>query len=215
LSLAERLRAECEPAWSRATRHRFTVELGDDRISAEVYRRYLVQDYAFIGTLAGMIGYGVAKAPDMPAKAGLARFLAVLTSEENTYFLRSFDALGVGEAERAAPKLLPVSRDFLAAMRTAGEEGGYADVIATLLPAEWIYLEWASAQAGKPRPKRFWLAEWIDLHANAGFEAFVGWLKTELDRVGPAQEAACRSRFRRMVELEVAFFDAAYEERPA
>lgn len=211
MSLAERLRAECEPAWSAAARHRFTEELGDDAISDAVYRRYLVQDYAFIGTLVSMIGYGVARAPDMPAKAGLSQFLAALTSDENTYFLRSFDALGVPEAERTTPALLPVSQDFLAAMREAGEEGGYADVIATLLPAEWIYLEWARAQAGKPRPKRFWLAEWIDLHVNEGFEAFVGWLKGELDRVGPAQEDACRRRFRRMVELEVAFFDAAYE----
>jgi thiaminase/transcriptional activator TenA len=214
LSLADRLRAECEPAWSRATRHRFTIELGDDALADAVYRCYLVQDYAFIGTLASMIGYGVAKAPDMRAKAGLSQFLAVLTSAENTYFLRSFDALGVGEAERTSPKLLPVSQAFLAAMREAGEAGGYADVVATLLPAEWIYLEWARAQAGKPRPTRFWLAEWIDLHADPGFEAFVGWLRLELDRVGPAQEAACRSWFRRMVELEVAFFDAAYEEQP-
>lgn len=210
MSLAERLRAESEPEWSRATGHRFTIELGDDSLPDAVYRRYLVQDYAFIETLVSMIGYGVAKAPDMPAKAGLAQFLAVLTSEENTYFMRSFEALGVAEAERAKPALLPVSQAFLAALREAGEEGGYADVIATLLPAEWIYLEWAKAQAGKPRPKRFWLAEWIDLHANPGFEAFVGWLRSELDRVGPAQEAACRRRFRRMVELEAAFFDAAY-----
>lgn len=212
MSLAERLRAESEPDWSRAARHRFTEELGDDRLPDAVYRRYLVQDYAFIGTLASMIGYGVAKAPDMAAKAGLARFLAALTSEENTYFLRSFDALGVGEAERTQPKLHRVSQEFLAAMREAGEQGGYADVIATLLPAEWIYLEWAQAQAAKPRPKRFWLAEWIDLHANPDFAAFVGWLKGELDRVGPAHEAACRARFRRMVALEVAFFDAAYKD---
>ena len=209
--MAEKLRAESEPDWSRATRHRFTAELGDDAIADAVYRRYLIQDYAFVGTLVSMIGYGVAKAPAMAAKAGLSQFLAVLTSAENTYFLRSFDALGVPEAERSAPELLPVSHAFLAAMRDAGEQGGYADVIATLLPAEWIYLEWAQAQAGKPRPNRFWLAEWIDLHANDDFANFVGWLKAELDRVGPAQEAACRRRFRRIVELEAAFFDAAYQ----
>jgi thiaminase (transcriptional activator TenA) len=212
LSLSERLRADCAAEWARAARHRFTVELGDDALPDAVYRRYLVQDYAFIGTLARMIAFGIAKAPDMPAMAGLSRFLAMLTSAENTYFIRSFDALGVPEAERGNPTLHPVSQAFLAALREAGEAGGYADVIATLLPAEWIYLDWASAQAGKPRPKRFWLAEWIDLHAGPDFAAFVGWLKGELDRAGPPHEAACRRRFRRMVELEAAFFDAAYED---
>ncbi|MDP6517892.1 MAG: TenA family protein [Alphaproteobacteria bacterium] len=212
---SEILRERNRALWDQATGHRFCVELGDDSLAEAVYRRYLIQDYAFVEALVSMVAFGVARAPTMAAKAALSQFLAAVTSEENTYFLRSFEALGVSEAERDAPTLMPVSQEFLAAMRDAGAAGDYESVLATLLPAEWIYLTWAKAQAEKA-PKRFYLREWIELHANPEFEAFVMWLKAELDRAGPrlapARRADIEDRFRRMVALEVAFFDAAYQE---
>lgn len=213
MGFADDLRAENARTWEAAAAHAFTVELGDGTLPDDAMRRYLVQDYQFIGTLVSMAGYGVAKAPTMDAKALLSGFLAVVTSAENTYFQRCFDALGVPETDRTAPPLHPVAADFIAAMDEAGRDGGYADVIATLLPAEWIYQDWAKRQASKA-PPRFIHREWIDLHAGPGFEAFVMGLKAELDALGPTLTAAERTRvagrFRRMVDLELAFFDAMY-----
>ena len=45
--------------------------------------------------MSTVLGYAVALAPGVPAKKRFAGFLAAVTSEENDYFLRSFDALGV------------------------------------------------------------------------------------------------------------------------
>ena len=59
------------------------------------------------------------------------------------------------------------------------------------------------------------LAEWVDLHSNPDFEAFVGWLRAELDREGVTAAPRRRRRldrlFARTVELEAAFFEAAYD----
>jgi len=214
-TFSDTLRHAGEPEWSAAVGHRFTTMLGDDTLDDAVFRRYLIQDYGFIDALVSMIGYGVAKAPGMPAKVRLSRFLAALTSDENSYFLRSFDALGVPEAERAAPALAPVTRDLVAALDDAGANGDYGDIVATLLPAEWIYLSWAKAQADKA-PQRFYLKEWIDLHADPAFTDFVMWLKAELDAIGtrtsPEERERLGERFRRIVALEVRFFDAAFGE---
>ena len=211
---SEWLRLRAEPAWSAATRHRFTVELAEDRLDDAVFRRYLVQDYAFLETLAGLIGFAVGRAPDMAAKKVLSGFLGVITGEENTYFERAFDALGVAPAERDNPTLNPVTAAFLGLMEETGETGSYEDILALFLPAEWIYLSWATA-AGDRHPARFYLAEWIDLHAVPAFRDFVGWLRGQLDLQGPALpdagQAAVDELFRRTVDLEVAFFDAAYE----
>lgn len=213
MGFADELRAANADAWERAVAHPFTVELGDGTLHEAAMRRYLIQDYQFVETLVSMAGYGVAKAPTMTAKALLSGFLAAVTSAENTYFQRCFDALGVPPADRTAPVLHPVAADFLEAMRDAGETGGYVDVIATLLPAEWIYLDWARRQAPK-RPAGFIHWEWIELHANPGFQDFVMGLKAELDALGPTlsdtDRARAAARFRRMVELEVAFFEAMY-----
>lgn len=199
--------------WDRATRHAFTTELAGDTLADDVYRRYLIQDYVFIETLVTVLGHAVALAPGMPAKKRWAGFLAAITSEENDYFLRSFDALGVPETERETTALLPPIQAFADLMLDAARGGSYEEVLAVIVPAEWVYLTWAQA-APRPYPGRFYLSEWIELHDNPVFEEIVGWMRSELDRVGPGlseeRQTVVAARFRRLVELEVAFFDAAY-----
>ena len=82
-----------------------------------------------------------------------------------------------------------------------------------IVPAEWVHLTWASARKeGRPAQARY--AQWIELHAVAEFEAFVGWLRAELDGIGPGLEPSRQdvlaNRFGDVVNLEVAFFDQAY-----
>nr|WP_328765951.1 TenA family protein [Halomicroarcula nitratireducens] len=209
------LRARSEPSWTEATEHRFTRELRADDLDDAVFRRYLVQDYAFVETLVGAFGHAVGDAPTMAAKSRLVDFLGTLTDEENDYFERSFDALGVAESTYSEPDPTPTTaalRDLL--LRAAGQ-GGYAETLAVLVPAEWAYLAWATAgDSDGDRPERFYLAEWVDLHAIPAFEEFVEWLRAELDREGAAASERRQERladlFCRTVELEVAFFDAAY-----
>ncbi|WP_435365892.1 TenA family protein [Haloarchaeobius sp. DYHT-AS-18] len=204
--------------WQAATDHRFTRELGADEIDDATFERYLLQDYAFVETLVGTFGHAVGQAPTMAAKSRLTDFLGILTDEENDYFERSFEALGVTDAEYENPDLLPPTRAFVDLLGRAAAQGDYAETLAVLVPAEWVYLEWAAAVAGQEQ-SRFYLSEWVDLHATPGFEAFVGWLRSELDRVGaeaaPRRQERLARLFRRTVELEVAFFDAAYGESEA
>lgn len=207
------LRERSEPDWTEATTHRFTRELGDGTLDDDVFRRYLAQDYVFLETLVGVVGHAVGDAPTMASKSRLADFLGTLTAEEDDYFERSFEALGVPEAADADPEPLPTTRGLEDLLHRAARQGGYAETLSVLVPAEWIYLEWATAVADDP-PSRFYLAEWIDLHTAEEFETFVGWLRAELDREGEAASPRRRSRldrlFRRTVEREVAFFESAY-----
>ena len=209
------LRERSEPTWTEATTHRFTRELGDDALDDDAFARYLVQDYAFVETLVSLVGYGVGDAPTMEAKAGLSEFLAVVTDDEDEYFRRSFDALDVPRSKRTDPDRLPVTEAFEDLLLRAAHQGGYAETLAVLVPVEWIYLEWATAAASGERPERFYLDEWIELHATRGFEGTVEWLREQLDAEGedlsPRRRARVERLFSRAVDLEVAFFDAVYE----
>lgn len=210
------LRRRSEPNWTAATEHRFTEELIAGTIEDDSFARYLVQDYAFVNTLVGAFGHAVGDAPTMEAKRSLVEFLDALTSDEDDYFRRSFEALGVPEPEYAHPDLAPVTRAFEDLLGRATREGGYAETLAVLVPAEWVYLAWASDV--EEAPDQFYLAEWIDLHAVPSFVSFVEWLRGELDAVGPTLSPRRQYRitalFERTVELEVAFFDASYEPVP-
>ncbi|PWS33991.1 TenA family transcriptional regulator [Falsiroseomonas bella] len=212
----EWLRAAAEPDWSAAVGHRFALDCNAGRVPETVMRRYLVQDYQFIGAFCALLGRAIHTAPDLPSRLPLGRFMGLLCSEENTFFVRAFDALGVSEALRRDPPLSDAARGFRALMVEAAESAVHADQLAVLCVAEWVYLSWARpARATRP-PQPFWCAEWVDLHASPYFESFVRGLRAALDREVIALDAAGRARvralFTRAATLERAFFDSAYDE---
>jgi thiaminase/transcriptional activator TenA len=212
LPLSEQLRGYAESDWDQAVNHAFTEALGDDRLTDEVYARYLVQDYAFIDTLVNLVARTIANAPTMPPKTVLAGFLAALTSDENTYFLRSFEALGLGESDYLNPPLHPVSQAIIDTMKAA--EVRYETAIICLCVAEWSYLSWSKLQAEKPRGSRFYLQEWIDIHVLPEFEQFVTWLRTQVDSFADRDDATLArlaALFQRMCVLEHQFFSASLD----
>ena len=208
------LRERSEPAWSNAVDHRFTQELGAGTLDEAVMADYLRQDYAFVDTLVGVFGYAVGQAPTMAEKRRFVEFLDVVTDDEDDYFERSFNALDVPVERWQTPTRTETTESFIDLLLAAKQQGGYAETLAVLVPAEWIYRAWATREADD-RPEQFYFAEWIDLHANDGFVAFVSWLREQLDTVGPTLSSRRQQRvarlFERTVTHEVAFFDAAYE----
>src|SRR4030081_2629168 len=207
----ETLRAASEPGWSDAVGHRFVKELFAGAVPDAVMARYLIQDHRFLDSFLTLLGAALASADTFEARLRFARFIGMVSGEENTYFLRAFETLGVTEVRRAADPDTQPTAGFKAIMREAAETRSYAAALSVLAVAEWLYLDWAS-RAPKPLPDNFVHAEWITLHDNADFRSFVDFLRAELDRVGPAQPALCRALFRRAVALELAFFEPTYAE---
>lgn len=209
----ETLRADVADEWDAATTHRFTRQLGDGTLDADVFTRYVVQDYAFVEDLTALFATAIADAPSMDARRPYVEFLGTLTAEENDFFTRAFDAHGVPESARTDPELAESTAAFQDLLGRARHEGGYAETLAVLVPAEWIYLEWATREAAD-RPDDPLYDEWIELHATPAFAEFVEFLRSELGRVGPTLSPRRRDRvdelFARTVELEVAFFDDAF-----
>jgi thiaminase/transcriptional activator TenA len=160
------------------------------------------------------VGYAVAQVPDVEARRPLVGFLDTLTDEENDYFERSFGALGVDDARVHETDPSATTAAFVDLLARAVHEGGYAETLAALVPAEWIYAEWATRESTAGADLPFYYADWIALHANPAFEEFVGWLRGELDAYGPTVSAARQTEIERLfcrtVDLGVAFFDAAY-----
>lgn len=216
LGFAEQLRQSCWDDWNACVQHRFVDEIFDGSLSDAVLRRYLVQDYQFINRFVALLGAAIASADVFAPRVTLSQFAAMITSDENTYFLRSFDILNVPETERLQPALNAPTIAFQQLMHEAAQSLNYANCIAVLAVAEGLYLDWADQAAKKhlPLPARFEHAEWITLHANDFFRGFVAWLRSELDRVAPSLSAEAKAQatsyFQRAVKLERQFFDHVY-----
>ena len=214
LPFSEQLRLFAQAEWDQVVQHRFTEQLGDNTLPDSVFARYLVQDYAFVEVLVTHAARALANAPDMPRKKVLAQFLAAVMGDENSFFLRSFEALNVSSADYSAPILNPVSTEFAALLNRASLTG-YAEAMVTLLVAEWSYRSWAQRQAAKPQPTKFWLQEWIWLHDNPEFNSFVDWLIEEINSFSALpnqQQVELAQLFKAMCELEHRFFSICYEE---
>ncbi|MBD3847132.1 TenA family protein [Bosea sp. SSUT16] len=207
---SETLRQASEPLWSQATEHRFVRELLSGTVPDAVMARYLIQDHRFLDAFLTLLGAAVATTDSFEARLRFGRFIGMVSGEENTYFLRAFEALGVTAAEREQRPDTQATAGFKAIMRDAAATRSYAAALAVLNVAEWLYLDWAT-KATAPLPQNFVHAEWITLHDNPDFRDFVAFLRAELDRVGPAEAALSRDFFLRSVALELAFFDSAYE----
>jgi len=210
-------RAENAQAWSRAVEHRFVQELFDGAVAEPVMAGYLIQDHRFLDRFLLLVGAAIATADTPAARLRLARFAGDISGDENTYFLRSFDALGVSEPQRDAIPDTSATAGFKDLFGEAAATRDYAVILAVLVVAEWLYLDWAS-RAPDVLPESFVHAEWITLHDNPPFRELVGFLRSELDRVGPQDAEQARRYFRRAVDLELAFLDLSYEQpfrRPA
>jgi thiaminase (transcriptional activator TenA) len=177
-----------------------------------VMARYLIQDHRFLDSFLTLLGAVLASADTFAARLRFGRFIGMMSSEENTYFLRAFEALGVPEVRRgrsryAADRRLqsdyaPGGGNAQLCCRAFGPRCGRVALSRLGLPR-------AEAAAGQLCARR------VDhtAHDNPDFRGFVDFLRAELDRVGPAQADLCRDFFRRAVALELSFFEAAYAER--
>lgn len=201
-------------AWEEATRHRFVEQYRDGALEDDVFRSYLVEDYAFLEMGARVTALAAADAPTMDEMGYLADQLAVLTGGENDYFLRAFEELGVPEHEYEESDLHPTTEAFNDFMLRVANQHGYEETLAAVTAAEWVYLDWCT-YAGETDHDRWYLEEWIDIHVVKEFEDYVDWLRTQLDELGPQlssrREERIERTFRRTVELEARFFDAAYD----
>ncbi|WP_409484219.1 TenA family protein [Arsenicicoccus dermatophilus] len=214
-SWSQALRESVHDEWTAATRHRFVDELLAGTVADDVLAHYLVQDYQFCDAFVALLGEACATAPGLPSRLRYARQLGMFASDEDTYFVDSFDALGVSEQDRTAPRLTEATRAFDRVMRDANASRSHAQVVAVLLVAEWLYLDWAERADVEPmaatRPEH---VRWVDLHRGPDFRAWVQWLRAELDDNVPEDEAeheAVEAAFRRAVSCELAFFEAAYQ----
>ena len=213
-SVAALMRSTSE-RWAAAINHRFVRELFADTVDDAVMRNYLVQDYQFFESFLSMLGACVAHADELDAKLWFARQLGMLVADEDTYFVDSFAELGVDPADYLRPELAAPTAGFRDLMDSAVDSASYPQLLAVLVVAEWLYLDWAESR--EEMPQRQIHRGWIDLHRGEAFRGWVQLLVDELERVFPTDdnqgsEAETLARtWRQAVDLECAFFDNVYE----
>lgn len=210
-TLSEQILRENEGVFGAMVGHRFVEDIKADRLSNEVFDRYLVFEGAFVDTAISIFAFAVAKAETIVQKRWLISVLDALANQQVTYFEKTFSQRGINTDtfDTRVPEVVA----FRDGMLEISRNGGYLDTVAAMFAAEWMYWTWSKQAASRPITDPH-LKEWVDLHAHEDFARQALWLKADLDNAGKGMGLEERNRlsaiFGKAQALEVAFHNAPY-----
>ncbi|MGY1605962.1 TenA family protein [Geodermatophilus sp. SYSU D00700] len=202
MTLATRLWADSADLAAAALRHRFVTGTADGTLPRGRFAGYVAQDAFFLEAFARAYALGVAHSRDRATLEAFADLLAGVREE-----LRLHDGYAARwgidlSAVEPAPATLAYT-DFLLATAALGDVG---EVCAAMTPCMRLYAHLGQSLAGSATgPYR----EWVDTYADPGFAELAATLEALLDRLA-ADTPAVRRAYRRAMELELGFFDAAW-----
>ncbi|GBD10548.1 Aminopyrimidine aminohydrolase [bacterium HR23] len=215
MSLTQSLRQTYHALWEKMVTHPFVQELGRDTLPLAKFQRHFQQDYLFLRAFVTLLALAIAKAPDFPTKRRLAGFLAQVTEGEEALFRRAFREWGMSDAQVDAIRPHAKVAPYLSFMERIAYNGPFHYQLALLVVSEWTYLDWAQRVVQTYRlPATPLYRQWVELHSNPDFQAFVEWLRQRLDALGetlaPNARQGVAGVFSATLLHEVHFWDAAY-----
>lgn len=155
--------------WESVINHEFTDQLAEGTLDLKTLKCYLIQDHRFIDAFVVLLSSMIAHARNLEDRIPGGRFLGLIVGQENTYFERSFKALGVTARDREQIPDAPAMTAFQTLMRDAAKSGSLAQMLAVLVVAEWSYQSWGERVLPKAVEGPFYFREWVDLHSGEYF----------------------------------------------
>lgn len=201
MSFTERLLAAARPIWNAQLAHPFVRGIGDGSLAEEKFRRWVVQDYAYLKEFARIFAWAVAKAEKLESMGWYAAVLNLTLNTEMELHRQYAGRFGVSPAELEAAEVWPTTRaytDFL--VRTAAD-GDMSELLAALLPCAWGYLYIGRSLAEGERPDDARYGDWIDLYSSDEFAQAADWLRGELDRLAADASEDKRRRLEHLFVL--------------
>jgi thiaminase/transcriptional activator TenA len=205
--LAARLWAENADLAGAALAHPFVTGLAAGTLPRERFAGYVAQDAFFLEAFARAYALGAAHSTD---RSGLDAFADLLAGVREELRLHGSYAARWG-IDLAQVQPLPATLAYTDFLLATASLGGTALTCAAMVPCMRLYAHLGqSLAAGADGAGDY--AEWITTYADPAFEELAGTLESLLDTAaGPAVDTpALRHAYRRAMQLEVGFFDAAW-----
>lgn len=203
MSLARQLWEENADLAAAARAHPFVGGLVDGTLPRDVFAGYIAQDSFFLESFARAYALALAHSPD---RASLDTFADLLAGVREELRLHASYAQrwGIDLATVTPTTATLAYTDFLLATASLG---GVALTCAAMTPCMRLYTYLGQSLSADPSDNGY--AEWVAAYADAAFEELTVTLEGLLDAL-TTDSKHVRMTYRRAMELELAFFDAAY-----
>jgi thiaminase/transcriptional activator TenA len=193
----------------------FNRELADGTLARQRFRFYLVQDARYLVGFARALAAAATRADDADDIAFFADAARELIVVERALHDGYFQRFGMTADDQAAIETSPTCLAYTSYLLATAQTGGYAELIAALLPCFWVYQHVGTEimTAARPGADHPYLA-WLDTYADDEFAAAVRRCRDAVDRAAARADERTVERmlaaFTRATEYEWLFWDSAY-----
>lgn len=201
VSLAQQLWDENADLAAAALQHPFVRGLADGTLPRDVFAGYVAQDAFFLQSFARAYALALAHSPDRAALDAFADLLAGVRQELHLHASYA-QRLGIDLPGVTPAAATLAYTDFLLATASLG---GVGLTCAAMTPCMRLYAYLGQSLSAGAAAR---YAEWVTTYADPAFEKLVATLERLLDAHDDGDPV--RATYRRAMQLEVAFFDAAY-----
>lgn len=185
-----------------ALAHPFVRGLGDGSLPLAAFQGYVAQDAFFLESFARAYALALAHSPDRGSLDAFAELIAGVR-EELRLHAGYADQWGV---ELAGVEPAPATVAYTDFVLATAALGGVGLTCAAMVPCMRLYAHLGQSLAAAEPTGPF--AEWVTTYADPAFEELAVRLEALLDEHA-ADTRAVRAAYRRAMQLEVAFFEAA------
>jgi thiaminase/transcriptional activator TenA len=193
----------------------FNAELAAGTLGLERFQFYLVQDARYLLGFARALAAAASREPTEADVQFFARAADEAISGERELHAGYFASFGLDDAAIAEVPTAPTTAAYTDFLLARSMTGGYAELVAALLPCFWVYHHvgteiHARQVEGSANPFR----AWIETYADEEFAATVRDARAAVDAAAESADERTRERmlaaFTRAVEHEWMFWDGAY-----
>jgi thiaminase (transcriptional activator TenA) len=218
LPASERLRAGCDRIWQGLHSHPFITELAGGTLPIEKFRFFLEQDNLYLQDYARCLAMGAAKSRD---ETELRYFITDLNQVVERELPSNRQLLArvtdMGAADRGgASGMAPANVAYTSYMRSLAAHGGPLEIMASLLPCAWSYVEIATALTDRIDRDHPVYADWVSYFSLPINIQMVAEMRRDFDRL-VEEEASGGARwdeidriFATSSRLEHQFWEMAY-----
>ena len=215
---SERFRERSDRIWEGLHAHPFITELAAGTLPIDKFRFFLEQDDLYLQEYARCLAMGAAKSRD---EVELRYFITDLNQVVELELPSNRQLLDrvieMGAVDRGgASGMAPANVAYTSYMRSLALHGGPLEIMASLLPCAWSYVEIATALADRVDRDHPVYADWVGYFSLPENVEMVAQMRRDFDRL-VEEEASREARweeidriFATSSRLEHQFWEMAY-----
>lgn len=218
MTFTEHLHEAAAPVWKACLEHPFLRGIADGSLPVEKFRYFMLQDYLYLFDYARVFAIGVVKARDPFLMRTFAKNVDVILDGEMTVHRAYMTRLGINETDVFSVKPALDNLSYTNYMLSVAQNGGVAELVASILACSWSYAEIGQTLANVPGAADHpFYGEWVRSYSSEEYAAtndeLIHLMDTLADGATEEQRVYLTEIFVNCSRYELGFWTMAWEMR--